>query len=90
MVSQDGIQIIALGNVQKRIFKTNEGQELLIHSLDSYNYLRLQPENSLFFKCDNLQKQIISIQNEQLKHGKDGDDFGNHNTFDTVYNILIS
>ena len=40
-VSADGLSILALGNIQKRIFKTNEGNELLIHSLDSYNFLRL-------------------------------------------------
>jgi len=72
------------------VFKTNEDHELLIHSLDSYNYLRLQPENSLFFKCDNVEKRVISIQNENIKHEihqNEEEDAGGYNTFDTVFNI---
>lgn len=52
-VSQKGIQVLALGNIHKRRIVTRNNQEMMIHSLDSQNYLRLDPGNFLVFKCIN-------------------------------------
>lgn len=41
-------------------------RDLMIHSLDSYNFLKLSRDNYLVFKCIDPENKIISIQQEQM------------------------
>ena len=50
-VNRDGIAIIALGAIEKRKLRDAEGAERMIHSLESMNYLKVDPGNFLLFAC---------------------------------------
>ena len=41
--SKTGINVVALGSVSKRIVKDNLGFDKQLHSLDSLNYLKVDP-----------------------------------------------
>lgn len=60
-ISKSGIKIIALGIHEKRKLTDNTGQDWLVHSLEGYNYLKVDKLNFIFFKCSEEDK-IISIQ----------------------------
>ena len=50
-INRDGIAIIALGSIEKRNIRDAEGNERMIHSLESMNYLKVDPSNFLLFAC---------------------------------------
>lgn len=52
-VSKKGIQVLALGNWDKRAILSENKSKIMVHSLDSYNFLKLGMENYLVFKCIN-------------------------------------
>lgn len=49
--SRAGINVLALGKVDKRKLKDNEGQQNVIHSLDSLSFLKVDKTNLMNFKC---------------------------------------
>jgi hypothetical protein len=59
--SKQGLRVLALGNIEKRIMKSNKGNDILIHSLESYNFLKHDKSNCIMFLCS-TDKNIISIQ----------------------------
>ena len=50
-VSNNGIFVLALGSMDKRAIKDRNGKEKMIHSLESYNYLKVADSNYLSFDC---------------------------------------
>jgi hypothetical protein len=50
-LSNKGLHITALGKSEKRQFVNNAGKHLMIHSLESYNFLKCDRENCIFFDC---------------------------------------
>lgn len=61
-INRDGINILALGSVEKRAVKDGEGQDRMIHSLESMNYLKVDPSNYLLFACAKMDKREVHIQ----------------------------
>jgi hypothetical protein len=53
--------IFALGSIQKRPIKDFEGEMRIIHSLESMNYLKLDPTNLLVFSNSKMDKREIQI-----------------------------
>ena len=51
IVNRDGINVIALGDLEKSHIKDAEGNSRMIHSLMSMNYLKVNPSNFLLFAC---------------------------------------
>lgn len=45
--AKDGMKVLQLGEVQKKIYKDNLGQSLMIHSVDQYSFLKVDPLNFL-------------------------------------------
>ena len=45
-MSRDGIKVVALGSQQKRLLKDSR----MIHSLESVNFLKVDPQNYIVFK----------------------------------------
>ena len=41
--------MISLGSFDKRYVKTANGQEKMVHAIESINYLKVDPENFVFF-----------------------------------------
>jgi hypothetical protein len=62
-LSKAGVNILALGSEPKRIVKDAQGNERMIHSLESVNFLKIDPENYVLFECAE-EDRIISIQQE--------------------------
>ena len=66
-LSKSGMHIIALGKTDKREFQNNNGKDLMLHSLESQDYLKCDKMNCIFFQCSIDENQVISIQHEYHK-----------------------
>ena len=51
ILNKTGMNILSLGQQSKREFVDNNGMNRMVHSLDSYNYLKIDNHNMLNFKC---------------------------------------
>jgi hypothetical protein len=49
--SKAGINVIALGSVEKRVLVNNQGHDMMLHSLDSMNFLKIDRLNHINFNC---------------------------------------
>ena len=58
-LNKDGINVFALGSRDKRPIMDVEGQQRMIHSLESCNYLKLSPSNNLVFACQKMDKREV-------------------------------
>ena len=85
ILNQDGISIVCLGNCDKRYLIDDNKKEYVIHSLESFNYLKIDPGNFISFE----QKEseiVIQVMKEYVKKGADDDSF---TTFQKVYSIKV-
>jgi len=53
--------VLSLGTAEKRAIVDNNGIDRMLHSLESCNYLKVDPNNHLVFECAKQDKKIISI-----------------------------
>ena len=67
IINRDGINVLALGSVDKRPIKDVEGNDRVMHSLEAYSYLKLDPSNSIVFANQNMNKREIQIVQEYEK-----------------------
>ena len=51
VISKDGIQLLALGNQEKKVLRDMDGQKRMIHSLGSVDYLKIEKRNHILFAC---------------------------------------
>jgi hypothetical protein len=66
MINQAGISLISLGSFDKRYIKTANGQEKMIHAIESINYLKVDPENFVFFDFAGP-KKLLKIEQQFWK-----------------------
>ena len=86
-LNKDGISVLALGTIDKRIIKDSQGIDRKLHSLDTCSHLKISPTNYIVFECAKPGKRIVSIQQEYMKPN----DLGSEETsFEKIYNIKIS
>jgi len=72
-VNSAGMSIIALGSEDKRAFKGNQDQEMMTHSLEQLNYLKVDPENLIEWDATEQAYKLVYVK--QLVQVKvDGDD----------------
>lgn len=50
-IGKAGINVLALGAEPKRPMKDNEGQDKMIHSLDSTSFLKIDSINYIKYEC---------------------------------------
>ena len=84
-LNQDGISVVCLSNFDKRAFMDESNNKYMIHSLESFNYLKIDPGNFISFE----QKEseiVIQVMQEYVKKGSDDDSF---TTFQKVYSIKV-
>ena len=62
ILNKDGMNVIALGSTNKRTVVDNMKQVRMLHSLDSFTYLKIDPGNYIVFECAKMDKRVISIQ----------------------------
>ena len=46
-----GINVIALGAIPKRPLNDNDGSLKMLHSLDGFSFLKVDPINYIQFEC---------------------------------------
>ena len=56
--------MLSLGDVHKRQLKDFEGQNKIIHSLDSMSFLKVDQINFIQYQCQDYNNRVISIQQE--------------------------
>jgi hypothetical protein len=66
----------------------NEDNDRMIHSLESVDFLKVDPENYILFECADEEK-IISVQQEFHKGSKDGEE-ADEDASETKYDNVIS
>ena len=66
-LSKEGMKVLSLGSNEKRYIVDQDGIDRCIHSLESCNFLKVDPNNYLLFECAKPSNQLISIQQEYLK-----------------------
>ena len=64
--SKDGINVLALGQSEKRVVTDMQGNNRQIHSLQSVSFLKVEQKNFILFECADENK-IISIYHEFTK-----------------------
>lgn len=50
-INREGISLVALGNQHKRVVVDASGQEKIVHSLQSANFLKVEKSNYILFAC---------------------------------------
>ena len=65
-LNKEGMQVLSLGSNEKRPLKDADGVDWMLHSLESFNFLKIDPNNYLLFECSK-QDRKISIQQEYTK-----------------------
>ena len=63
-MSKSGLNVLALGKVEKRKLSSIDGQMKMIHSLDSLSFLKVDKINFINFKCQDYNNRVISIEQE--------------------------
>ena len=63
-ISKSGLNVLALGKIEKRTLSTLDGQQKMIHSLDSLSFLKVDKINYMNFKCQDYNDRVISIEQE--------------------------
>ena len=61
-LSKSGINVLALGSKHKRPLTDSEGQQKMIHSLDSLSFLKIERINFINYQCQDYNNRIISIE----------------------------
>ena len=56
--------VLSLGTTDRREIKDFEGQDKVLHSLDSFDFLKVDPNNYINFKCQYYSNRVISIESE--------------------------
>ena len=80
------MQVLALGNNQKKITKDESGQELMLHSLNSVNYLKTHPTNCVQFDFSDSDKKVITVQQQYDRLKGESEE---ETKFDSVYKLQI-
>ena len=62
-LSKDGICIVGLGTEDARQFKDQEQKDVMLHSLESTNYLKVEPNNHILIQ-DGKEEKLIKIQEQ--------------------------
>lgn len=58
-INRDGINILALGSIEKRKLRDGQGNERMIHSLEAMNFLKVDPSNYLLFASAKMEKREV-------------------------------
>lgn len=85
MINRDGLSVISLGSEGKRSVKAQNGQDKMIHPLESTNYLKVEKDNYITFEFSGKQKIVHVVQQFNKKNMKSGEE----TAFDAIYKIRV-
>jgi uncharacterized protein YrzB (UPF0473 family) len=83
-LNRDGINVLSLNPIDKRSISDEKGQEKMIHSLGSANYLKVDKKNFILFEFA-TDINVVSIMQQYSTTSKDGEE----TNFECVYKIRI-
>jgi hypothetical protein len=83
IVNKEGMGVVALGSVPKQIFMDDKGNERLLHSLESCNYLKVEQDNHILYNCSKPDKTEIQVLEEFTNPST------NETSFQQIYNVRI-
>lgn len=66
-VNKMGMQVLGLGQKEKRAIVDSDGADRMIHSLESCNFLKLDSNNYVLYECSKSDQMVIQIDQEYLK-----------------------
>ena len=88
-INRDGISLISLDSFDKKYIKSADGQEKMIHSIESANYLKAHPNNFIYFDFAGNNK-VINIVQQFMRKGKGGMETAYEDVFKLrVYDITL-
>lgn len=89
-LSRQGIQVVDHGHTDKRAIKDSSGNDAIIHSLESFDYLKVESKNFMLFQCTNPQDRIISVQQEYISENVVDRNGGVSDTrFQDIYKVRV-
>lgn len=84
-INKEGVNVYSLGSRSKQSITADNGQEKMVHSLDSVSYLKIHPKNFVLFEFATDQRVISIMQQFTKKNSK----FGDETSFEVIYKIKI-
>lgn len=84
-INKQGINLLVLGNVDKRVINNGKGQTSIIHGLESFNYLSIDQRNFLSFECTG-ENQVVSVQQEYMEKSGGCETY---TTFERIYSMNV-
>ena len=84
-MSKSGLNVLALGKIERRKLSSIDGQMKMIHSLDSKSFLKVDKINYVNFKCQDYNNRIISIEQEDEQY--EGNE--KYHTYREIYKVKI-
>ena len=85
ILSKSGLNILALGAIDKREVFDENNNERMVHSLESVNFLKVASDNYILFECAQA-NHSISIQSEYSKQDAQS---GEETNYENVYSIQL-
>ena len=82
ILSKDGVNVISIGENDKRVIKDSKGNKRVLHSLGSCNYLKIEKTNHLYFACQFYDDRQVCLQEQY-------NDTSDYTRFDDIYRIKI-
>ena len=65
-----------------------QGDDRMLHSLDSTSYLKVHPANFVFYACQKMDRREVQI-NQEYKRKADANATSDENDFTKIFNIKI-
>ena len=85
-MNKTGMNVASLSEIDQRVIEGNDHQHKVLHSLESINYLKVDPGNFIEFDSETGDR-IIKIQQKHTIEGVSGD---METYLEAVYNVKIS
>lgn len=60
-LNKNGIFVTSLGAEPKKYLVDNNGVDRVCHSLDSFNYIKIDQDNFLEYQCAKNEYHVVSI-----------------------------
>ena len=70
-MSRNGLQVLSLGSHEKKPINSTTGIQRMCHSLESFNFLKIDPDNFMEFECAQPGSRILTVSQEYTK-GSEG------------------
>lgn len=86
-INKNGMFLINNGGDTKFHFKSHDGQPKVVHSLESFDYLKLEPSNYIYFQ-NKPEYDEVNILQEYSKEDYDKSGFG-ESKFATLYQVKL-